>query len=280
MSTPSSIVQLLDPVVAIVRDVAEREIMPRYLRVTHSRKGDGSLLTDADIAAQEALSAKLRAALELPVLGEEMTEQRQAEQWLTGESGLWCIDPIDGTSNFVNGLAHFAVSVALMRAGRSVLGVVFDPVSQETFCAVHGHGAFLNGERLPVRSSAPALRAALAGIDFKRIDRELVKRLAASPPYRSQRNYGASTLDWCYAAAGRFDIYLHGGQRLWDYAAGALIMQEAGGQLCSLEHDDFWAAPLWRRSAVAALDPGLFEAWKTWLRSAAGTPMVDGEQPT
>ena len=69
---------------------------------------------------------------------------------------------------------------------------------------------------------------------MKRIDRELAGRLASWPPYASQRNFGASTLDWCYTAAGRFDIYVHGGQKLWDYAAGALILEEAGGQLSSL----------------------------------------------
>ena len=270
MSADPSIAQLLDPVIATVREVAAREIMPRYLRVAHSRKADGSLLTDADLAAQDALTLKLHAIAGAPVLAEEMSEQSQAERWLLGESGLWCVDPIDGTSNFVNGLPYFAVSVALMRAGRTVLGVVFDPVADEMFYAAQDHGAFLNGEPLPIRTQVPTLKNAMAGVDLKRIDRALAQRLAVSPPYRSQRNFGSSTLEWCYAAAGRFDLYLHGGQKLWDYAAGALIMQEAGGHLCSLDHDDFWAAPVWRRSVVAGLDPVLFEAWKAWLRAPLG----------
>jgi myo-inositol-1(or 4)-monophosphatase len=86
----------------------------------------------------------------------------------------------------------------------------------------------------------------------------------------SQRSFGASALEWCYAAAGRFDLYLHGGQKLWDYAAGALILAEAGGHCASLGHDDFWAAPLWRRSVIAALDGTLFATWKTWVRARAG----------
>lgn len=271
-SDPHADARLVEPVLAIVRAVAAREIMPRYLKVAHSRKADGSLFTAADLAAQDALKSALSSLVPVPVLAEEMTQQEQALQWLEGDAGLWCVDPIDGTSNFVNGLPYFAVSVALMRHGRPVLGVVYDPVADEAFHAAHGRGAFLNGERLPIKSYVPALENAMAGVDLKRLERRLAQSLAISPPYMSQRNYGASTLEWCYAAAGRFDVYLHGGQRLWDYAAGALIMSEANGRICSLDHDDFWAAPLWRRSVIAALDPVLFEAWKTWLRAHAGDP--------
>lgn len=263
---------LIEPVLKVVRAVAAREIMPRYLKVAHSRKADGSLFTEADLAAQEALSAALSELLPVPVLAEEMTQQEQAQQWIEGDAGLWCIDPVDGTSNFVNGLPFFAVSVALLRQGRPVLGVVYDPVSREAFHAVRGHGAFLDAERLPIKRYVPVLKNAMAGVDLKRLERRLAQSLATAAPYMSQRSYGASALEWCYAAAGRFDVYLHGGQRLWDYAAGALIMDEAGGHIASLDHDDFWSAPLWRRSAIAALDPVLFEAWKSWVRNHSGNP--------
>jgi myo-inositol-1(or 4)-monophosphatase len=269
-SDPHSDAPLIEPVLAVVRSVAAREIMPRYLKVAHSRKADGSLFTEADLAAQDALQAELTRLVPVPLLAEEMTPQEQAVQWLEGDAGLWCVDPIDGTSNFVNGLPYFAVSVALMRQGRPVLGVIYDPVADEAFHAARGCGAYLNGERLPIKTYVPVLKNAMAGLDLKRLDRRLAQSLATAPPYMSQRNYGASTLEWCYAAAGRFDVYLHGGQRLWDYAAGALIMSEAEGSICSLDHDDFWAAPLWRRSVIAALDPVLFEAWKSWLRRHAG----------
>jgi myo-inositol-1(or 4)-monophosphatase len=269
-SHPHVDAHLVEPVLAIVREVTAREIMPRYLKVAHSRKADGSLFTEADLATQDALKSALSALVPVPVLAEEMTQQEQALQWLEGDAGLWCVDPIDGTSNFVNGLPYFAVSVALMRQGRPVLGVVYDPVADEAFHAAHGCGAFLNGEQLPIKTYVPVLENAMAGVDLKRLEPGLARSLATSPPYMSQRNYGASTLEWCYAAAGRFDVYLHGGQRLWDYAAGVLIMAEAGGCICSMDYDDFWAAPLWRRSVIAALDPVLFEAWKTWLRARAG----------
>lgn len=264
---PGSDASLLEPLLTIVRDVAATEIMPRFLKVAHSRKADGSLFTEADLASQEALTRGLRALADIPVLAEEMSQQEQAEQWLTGDAGLWCVDPIDGTSNFVNGLPYFAVSVALMRHGRPVLGVVYDPVADEAFYAARGAGAFLNGEPLPIKTSAPTLRNAMAGVDLKRLDKILAQHLVSRPPYMSQRNYGASALEWCYAAAGRYDVYMHGGQRLWDYAAGALIMVEADGHVCALEHDDYWQAPLWRRSCIAALDRVLFEAWKAWVRA-------------
>lgn len=263
---PTADADLLEPLLSIVRKVAATEIMPRFLRVAHSRKADGSLFTEADLAAQNALSSALRGLADIPVLAEEMTQQEQAEQWLTGAAGLWCVDPIDGTSNFVNGLPYFAVSVALMRHGRPVLGVVFDPVADEAFYAAAGGGAFLNGERLPIKTTVPTLRNAMAGVDLKRVDKILAQHLVSRPPYMSQRNFGASALEWCYAAAGRYDVYVHGGQRLWDYAAGALIMTQADGYLCALDHDDYWQAPLWRRSCIAARDAVLFEAWKSWVR--------------
>jgi myo-inositol-1(or 4)-monophosphatase len=258
---------VIEQVIDVVRKVAADEVMPRYLKVAHHRKSDGSLLTEADLAAQDALSRLLPRILPGPIVGEEMTEEQQAEYWLEGVDGLWCVDPIDGTSNFVNGLPYFAVSVALMRKGRSVLGVVYDPVADEVFYAEKGGGAFLNGERLPIKETAPQLRNAMAEVDFKRLPKPLALALAATPPYSSQRNFGASTLEWCYVAAGRFDVYIHGGQKLWDYAAGSLILEEAGGAMCSLTLDDFWADQLWRRSVVAARDRALFDTWKHWVRA-------------
>jgi myo-inositol-1(or 4)-monophosphatase len=258
---------MLEEVIACVRKVAAKEVMPRYLKVAQQRKSDGSLFTEADLAAQEALSRELPKISPGPIVGEEMTQEQQAEYWLAGEEGLWCVDPIDGTSNFVNGVPYFAVSVALMRKGRSVLGVVYDPVADETFYAEKGGGAFLNGVPLPIKEHVPHLRNSMAQVDFKRLSPQLARELVAAPPYSSQRNFGASTLEWCYVAAGRFDVYLHGGQKLWDYAAGSLILEEAGGFMCTLQQDDFWADTLWKRSAIAAREAKLFDAWKGWIRA-------------
>ena len=257
---------LLSQVSDAVRRVAAEEVMPRYLKVAHSAKADGSLCTEADLAAQEALRHALQAIEMLPMVGEEMSDQDHAAQWLAGDAGLWCVDPIDGTSNFVNGLPYFAISVALMRGGKSVLGVVYDPVADELFHAERSGGAYLNTRRLPLRTDVPTLRKAMANVDFKRLERTLSSQLVSAPPYMSQRNYGAGTLEWCYLAAGRFDLYLHGGQKLWDYAAGALILEEAGGLACTLDQDDFHAGPLWKRSIIAARSPALFSQWRDWVR--------------
>jgi myo-inositol-1(or 4)-monophosphatase len=262
-----------------VKQVARIEIMPRYLKVAHERKSDGSLFTQADIAAQDYLTRELKRIADCPVLGEEMSEAAQHALWDSAGQGalsapgastdktIWCVDPIDGTSNFVNGIPYFGVSVALMRQGRPLLGVVFDPVADEAFYAEAGQGAYLNGEALPIKQTVPDnLRRAVAEVDLKRLTPALGEALGRKPPYMSQRNFGASTLDWCYVAAGRFDLYLHGGQKLWDYAAGSLILAEAGGHMCTLDGDDFWAADLWHRSAIAALDGALFQEWVRWIR--------------
>lgn len=259
--------RLLDQVSALVREVARVEILPRYLKVARQHKSDGSLFTEADVAAQQALVKGLAAIADAPVLGEEMSSEEQHAHWDAGANGLWCVDPIDGTSNFVNGIAYFAVSVAYLVHHRPVIGVVYDPVGDALFCARKGGGAFVNGEPLPLSQRVPSLRRAMAGIDFKRVGPKLARELAANPPFCSQRNFGASTLDWCNIAAGRLNVYLHGGQRLWDFAAGSLILAEAGGSMCTLEKEDFWSAEVWQRSVVAALDPGLFSAWRAWVRA-------------
>ena len=266
-STARGMGAMLKAAVAAVKLVAAEEVMPRYLKVAHQRKSDGSLCTEADIAAQSALTRKLQAILNVPVLGEEMPAAEQHAIWQSGNDGLWCVDPIDGTSNFVRGLPYFAVSIALLREGKSVLGVVYDPVADEMFAAESGKGAFLNGEKLIGREPAETLERALANVDLKRLGAKLVAQLAANPPYCSQRNFGASTLDWCYTAAGRYDLYLHGAQKVWDYAAGALILRESGGHACCIENDDFAQGDIWQRSVIAASDKKLFEEWKNWIRA-------------
>ncbi len=257
----------LPALIALVREVAQREVTPRFLHVTHSHKLDGSLFTEADLATQTALEQRLPELINAPVLGEEMTETQQRDAWVAGRNGLWCVDPIDGTSNFVAGVPYFAISVAFIRKGVRELGVVYDPIADEMFSATRGGGAHLNGTPLPLRAPVTELRRALAGVELKRIKRALAGHLASWPPYASQRNFGASALDWCYTAAGRFDIYVHGGQKLWDYAAGALILEEAGGQLASLS-GSFDTADIWERSVVASASPELFKLWRDWLKAA------------
>lgn len=259
---------LLNALAELVKAVARAEIMPRFLGVARHRKSDGSLCTQADLAAQSALLAGLQTLVPAPCLAEEMPESEQQALWEALPDRLWCIDPIDGTSNFVNGIPYFAVSVALLQKGRPILGVVYDPVADECFTAALGLGAFLDDEALPISDGVQTLKDAIAEVDFKRLPKPLTLKLSQTPPYASQRNFGASALEWCYVAAGRFDVYVHGGQKLWDFAAGALILEESRGHCAGFESDDFWVGSAWKRSVIAARHPAVFEAWKAWLRGA------------
>ncbi|WP_215796545.1 inositol monophosphatase family protein [Paludibacterium paludis] len=259
---------MVKQVIDAVAHVARTEIMPRFMAVGSCRKDDGTLFTEADLACQAVLTETLPAIAPYPVLGEEMPREAQDALWKANQDGLWVVDPIDGTTNFINGLPHFAVSVALMRHGRSELGVIHNPVSGETFYAARGQGAFMNGQPLPLKRRCNPMRDAIAGVEVKYLrSGKLAARLHGLAPCGSQRSMGSSTLDWCYLAAGRYDLYLHGGQRLWDYAAGSVILEEAGGRLATLNTDDYWSDTLWKRSAIAALDPELFEQWHRWVRA-------------
>ncbi|MCO6412513.1 MAG: inositol monophosphatase family protein [Thiogranum sp.] len=250
---------------AIVRDIADRELPSRFCCKCGTRKTDGSLLTEADVIMQNSLANALRDRWpEIDILGEEMDEAAQLQALRHLDTGLWCIDPVDGTSNFSLGVPYYAVSVALLRGGEIHMGVVYDPSRKECFAAARGHGAWLNGQRLASRPAAP-LSEGVALIDLKRLPRELASRLASDPPYQSQRSFGAVALDWCWLAAGRCHVYLHGQQKLWDYAAGCLILQEAGGQAVTLQGEPVFVPTLEPRSAAAALDPEIFRQWVAWL---------------
>lgn len=256
---------MLERLIEAVRRVGDEAVMPYFLNVARQQKADGSVLTAADLAAQECLQHELKAILDCPLVGEEMTEAEQRRCLQAAAEGLWCADPLDGTSNFANGLPQFAVSVALLRGGKSVMGAVYAPALGEMFHAKAGCGAFLNGARLPLAKRTTRLDEAIAEVDFKRLPDKLAAALACHPPFHSQRNFGASALDWCYLAAGRFDLYLHGGQYVWDYAAGSLMLQEAGGRAGTLEGAPLWQGDPWKSSALAALDDGLFGDWRDWV---------------
>lgn len=250
---------------SVVREIAREVILPRYLKSARNRKADGSLFTEADLESQRRFSEILPQLAPGPVLGEEMSGAEQARIWSEGRRGLWCIDPIDGTTNFANGIPFFAVSIAYLIDHEPRFGVVYNPVTDESFYAAKGAGAFLNGVELPLRGAASSLQDAVAGIDFKRISHHLGDELAVRPPYFSQRNFGSSALEWCFVAAGRLDVYVHGGQMLWDYAAGRLILAEAGGVAAALDGGTLMAGPAVKRGVIAAANPGLFTEWRNWI---------------
>jgi myo-inositol-1(or 4)-monophosphatase len=194
-----------------------------------------------------------------------MSGEEQARLLQQSAQPVWVLDPLDGTSNFVNGVPYFGVSLALIEDGDVQSGLVYDPVHDEMFEAEKGQGARLNGEPLNVFPASLPLEKGAGIVDYKRLPTELARRLAESPPYSSQRSYGSVALDWCWMAAGRASVYLHGKQNLWDYAAGWLILKEAGGHSCTLNGEPVFNHSLQPRSAVAAADAGIFKSWCDYL---------------
>jgi myo-inositol-1(or 4)-monophosphatase len=253
-----------------VREIARAELLQRFANVQRQAKLDGSLLTEADVVVQARLQAALAQAFpECDFLGEEMPRAEQEAQLASSARPLLCLDPLDGTTNFAGGLPYFAVSVAKLVAGQVEWGLVYDVVRDECFAAAHGQGAWLNGAPLRLTPATITLREAIAVVDFKRLTPPLAMALATQPPFTSQRNFGASSLDWCWLAAGRFQVYLHGGQKLWDYAAGSLILAEAGGVAATLSGEPVLVASVAPRSVAAAVNSSLFAEWRAWLDARA-----------
>jgi myo-inositol-1(or 4)-monophosphatase len=244
---------------------AREELLPRFTRVERQHKRDGSVLTEADLAVQSRLAVQLQQQWpETVFLGEEMATTDQAGLLASGQP-VWCLDPLDGTSNFAAGIPFFSISLALLQQGEVLLGVVYDPVRDECFSASPAQGARLNGEPLRVKQTGLELEQTTALIDFKRLEKDLATRLVTAIPYASQRSFGSVALDWCWLAAGRCHIYLHGRSNIWDYAAGNMIFHAAGGYSCTLDGDAIFTHALTPRSSVAAVDQSLFSAWTEWL---------------
>ncbi|HEY0634900.1 MAG TPA: inositol monophosphatase [Gammaproteobacteria bacterium] len=253
-------------VASLVVAAAREELLPRFRQVSFTRKADDSLLTEADVAMQQRLAHKFNTRWpHLAFLGEEMPEALQQGLLANDTQGVWIVDPLDGTRNFAAGLPFFSVSVALLLKGEVVLGLVYDPIRDECFSAVKGEGAQCNGVPLQLVVFPHELRQTIALIDFKRLSPQLASRLVTERPFSSQRSFGSVAIDWCWLAAGRCHTYLHGAQRLWDYAAGTLIYTEMGGRAVTLRGEPLFNGTLEPRSAVAALDGQLFHDWCRWL---------------
>jgi len=155
----------------LVRQIAQEELLPRFADVQRHTKLDGSVVTEADIALQQRLQQELaRRWPEYDFLGEEMTGHEHEELMrVCTQKGLWCLDPLDGTSNFAAGVPYFAVSLALLIHCRPELGLVYDPVRDECFMAQRGKGARLNGLSLGTHAALELpLQRCIAAVDFKR----------------------------------------------------------------------------------------------------------------
>ncbi len=256
----------LPTLIPMIRAIVREEILPRFNRVSFSVKQDGSLLTEADLATDQRIRQFLSQQWsDIPLLSEEMTSAEQ--QALLAKGGyLWCLDPLDGTSNFAAGVPLFATGLALFKDGEVVLSLSYDPTRDEMFAAEKGKGAWLNGQRLQCSGKDFSLARSIALVDFKRLPMSLVAALTQQKPYASQRNLGSCVLEWVWMAASRGQLYLHVGMKLWDMAAGSLLLREAGGFACALDGSGVFHADLNMRSAVASPDEALFHEWFDYIQ--------------
>ena len=260
--------QLID----IIRLAAKNELLPRFhnhaKRIASDEKSDNSIITEADLAMQKTLHDQFSIHWpEVTFLGEEMPKHQQEAVLLDDANGIWIVDPIDGTSNYSLGIPYYSVSVALVKEKKIQLAVVYDPSRDECFSAQVGQGAFLNETRLNLSDVKEVRDIQTALVDFKRLAPELAQKIVADPPYRSQRSFGSVALDWCWIAAARGDVNVHGKQNLWDYCAGALILSEAGGINSTLEGEPVFNGGLQPRSAVLAINEPIYRCWYEYLTS-------------
>lgn len=206
-----------------------------------SRKGPADFVSQADIKAESIIIESLKKVRpDVPFLAEEMAAEDPA---LASKSpadfpAVWIVDPLDGTTNFLHGLPHWAISIAYAEKGQVLAGVIFDPIKDELFAAARGQGVHVNRRR--VRSSQrneladcifatgiPFLGRGDAA-DHARFNRELAGVMEVSA---GVRRFGAASLDLAYVAAGRYDGFWERGLSVWDVAAGVLMVEESGGKV-------------------------------------------------
>lgn len=199
-----------------------------------SRKGPADFVSIADHNAEK-------------ILFEELSRVRPDFGWLGEETGArnknartrWVVDPLDGTTNFLHALPHFAVSIAVEHEKQVIAGVIYDPIKDELFCAEKGKGAYLNQKRLHVSRREKMTDLLFAtGLPFagKEGHAKAVAQLQAiMPQVAGIRRYGAAALDLAYVAAGRYDGFWEQGLNSWDIAAGVLMVQEAMGQVTDFD---------------------------------------------
>lgn len=196
-------------------------------RITFTTKGVNDYVSEVDRLAEKEIITVLRQSFpQHAILGEESGHH-------AGDDHVWIIDPLDGTTNFMHGIPHFCISIALQHKGKIEHGLVYDPIRQEVFSASRGHGAQLNEKRIRV-SKATALNSALLSTGFPYHQYDLLQPYMKIfqellPISAGIRRAGAAALDLAYVAAGRYDGFWEFNLKPWDIAAGALLVKEAGG---------------------------------------------------
>ena len=202
-------------------------------KLTVTRKRHNDFVSEVDRAAEHAIIAILKEAYpEHAILAEESGAAGQSDY-------QWIIDPLDGTTNFLHGLPPYCVSIALAHKGVLAQGVVYDPTRNDLFTATRGRGAFLNDRRIRV-SKVEKLADALIGTgfpfrDLANLDRYMTMFKEVTLKSTGVRRPGAAALDLAYVACGRYDGFWEIGLGAWDLAAGALLIQEAGGLVADLD---------------------------------------------
>jgi myo-inositol-1(or 4)-monophosphatase len=202
-------------------------------------KSLNSLVSYVDKSAEQQIVQGLETLLpEAGFIAEEGTSDKKGEKY------QWIIDPLDGTTNFLHGIPTYSVSIALQQGEEIVLGVVYEVNRDECFYAVKSEGAYLNGDKIQV-STSPSLADSLLATgfpyyDYERVDAyfELLKDLAQMS--RGIRRIGSAAVDLAYVACGRFDAFFEYSLQPWDVAAGAFIVQEAGGRICDFSGGKNW----------------------------------------
>ncbi len=262
MSTPTALVKVMIDAVrkaarGLTRDFGE------LAELQVSKKGPADYVSAADLKAEQVLFEALSAARPgYGFLGEERGLIEGSDKTHT-----WIADPLDGTTNFLHAIPHFAVTVALQREGQVVAGVTFNPITNELYWAERGKGCFLNDKRLRVAARREFSEAVFAtGIPFmgKPGHAQFLKELhQVAQRVSGVRRFGSAALDLAYVAAGRFDGFWERGLKPWDVAAGMLFIAEAGGIVRDLDGE---ADPLQTGNicvANADLLPQLLERLKT-----------------
>ena len=224
--------------------------------VSVSEKKQNDLVTEIDKLAEEQIIGFIRKAHpNHSILGEESGE-------ITGNDTCWIIDPLDGTTNFVHGIPHFSISIAVKHKNKYQVGVIFDPIRQEMFMVTAGEGARLNDHKIRVKQNNKLITALLGtGFPYRELQnfKPYLKIFAnVVPQCRGLRRMGSAALDLAYVAAGRFDGFWEFGLKPWDYAAGVLMIQESGGLVTDLLGGDTYE----KTGNILAATPEIHEQLK------------------
>jgi len=256
----------LSVIEAMLKQAGKEIILPAfYASVQSSTKADGSIVTETDLACQKFIQDELECLdKSIAFLGEEMTEAEQLACLQHSDGRYWCLDPLDGTGNFIAHFPCFAISLALIEHGTVKLACIHDPIRGETFSAIRGHGTRLNGKPI-VASCLDQIHDTIGFVDFKRLEKTVAVILATMPSYRSQRNIGSCALEWAWLAAGRGDFIIHGSEKIWDFAAGSLIASEAGCMVSNFETKPLFPRVTLSSPVLAACKPPIHTSLKLQL---------------